>query len=69
MSAMEQNYAGVHWQPIDIRSLKPDWSNEKCVDFLDSIEQYLEESMIAYGWGIISSMISTYETEEVADGD
>lgn len=64
---MMENFASVFWTPRDIKLSRPDWSDEKCVDFLDSIDRRLEQTMIACGWGFIDEMLRIHETEEVSD--
>lgn len=43
-------FAKVAWSIDDIKTERPDWSNEECRAFLDEIEDKLIDNMVAEGW-------------------
>ena len=54
---MSNNFAQSSWNEEDIKTLKPEWTNEQCHEFLASIERQLEETMIQAGWFLIQETI------------
>lgn len=64
MGAMTDRYAEVAWKIDDIKELKPDWSDEQCMDFLYQNEDLIQEAMIQRGWNAIEDLLSYEETEE-----
>jgi hypothetical protein len=45
----------IAWTVDDIKTLRPDWTEDQCADFLDRIEDILRERSIEFGWSIIES--------------
>ena len=54
---MNEAYLTIKWCPADIKSLHPDWSDEKCADVLSDIASGLEEASISAGWEAIDVLI------------
>jgi hypothetical protein len=50
-------HAQVAWQIGDIQSLKPDWTDERCADFLRSNSKYIQEAMVVAGWTCIKTFL------------
>ena len=50
-------YAKVKWTIADIKTFKPDWSDEACETWLAANEDALAEIMIERGWNYIDSLI------------
>lgn len=48
----------IAWTSEDIKTLRPDWSEEQCEDFLQRIEDVLRDRSIEFGWTIIESELS-----------
>lgn len=63
---MMEPYATIRWVPADIKSLHPEWSDEKCADVLSDIAEYLEDRSIELGWEVIEVLLRTFT---VTDGD
>lgn len=61
---MMEPYATIHWCPADIKSLHPDWSDEKCADVLGDIARHLEDRSIELGWEVIQTLLWDYEKDE-----
>ena len=50
-------YADVIWQPEDIKTLRPEWSLERCEDWLQENEKYIRDRTIELGWDVIALML------------
>ena len=50
--------AQVAWQAGDIQTLRPDWSDEKCNEWLDENEGYIQQAMIETGWEAIEHLLA-----------
>ena len=61
---MYEPYATIHWTPADIKSLHPEWSDEKCCDVMHNIAGWLEDRSIELGWEVIETLIREYEEDE-----
>lgn len=57
---MMEPLATIHWCAADIKSLQPDWSDEKCVEVLSDIGDYLEQRSIELGWEVIEVLLRTF---------
>ena len=47
----------ITWTSEDIKKLKPNWSLEKCEDFLETVGSDLEDSSISHGWDFLEMML------------
>ena len=52
-------YADVIWQPEDIKTLRPEWSLERCEDWLQENEKYIRDRTIELGWDVITSLLGS----------
>ena len=64
MSVTERSYILIGWSPSDIQVIRPKWSLEKCKDWLEDNERYLDGLFIAAGWAILDDSITATEDEE-----
>jgi len=55
--------ASVSWNEEDIQSVRPDWSDERCRQFLMRNEDDIQCAMIERGWGVISDLLRWEEME------
>ena len=53
--------ANISWCALDVKSLYPEWTDEQCIDAIDSIAEELEDACIALGWGAMESLLNYYE--------
>jgi DNA modification methylase len=60
---MRDFYASVSWCAYDIKELRPDWSDEQCVEFLEENEDAIQASMIERGWYALEDIIKRKESE------
>jgi hypothetical protein len=57
-------YAQVAWQIGDIKSLKPNWTDERCADFLQSNSKYIQDAMVEAGWYCIETFLPPKPRED-----
>lgn len=55
--AGRDRHAEVSWCAEDIQTLRPDWSDEKCNEFLMDNEDDIQCAMIERGWDAISDLL------------
>jgi hypothetical protein len=53
--------AQVAWMAGDIQTLRPEWSDEKCNEWLDDNEDYIQQAMIETGWEAIENLLAGEE--------
>lgn len=56
--------ARVAWCAEDVQELKPDWSSERCIQFLQDNEDDIQCAMIERGWDAIRALIQCEELLE-----
>lgn len=56
-----KQFAKVFWTAQDLKESRPDWSEDQCNAFLDSIGEEITDAMIQAGWAVIDSKLSTGE--------
>lgn len=49
--------AQVAWQAEDIQTLRPEWSDDKCNEWLDANEDDIQCAMIERGWAVIEHLL------------
>lgn len=64
---MYEKMAIISWCPADIKSMYPHWSDEKCVEVLDTVSGYLEERSIELGWEVLDTLTSSYDVKDDDD--
>lgn len=45
-------YANVEWSPEDVQVLRPDWSLERCADWLQTNQKYIRDRLVELGWEV-----------------
>lgn len=56
-------YAQVTWRAEDIQTLKPNWSLEKCQEWLESNENRIQDRLTELGWEVIDSLMIHHTSE------
>ena len=51
--------AAVTWLPEDVQSLKPDWTLEKCNEWLEDNEGHIQDRLTELGWEVLESYLMT----------
>lgn len=52
-----KKYAKVVWTANDIETLRPNWSPEKCEEWLVANEDPIQEAMAERGWLAIETLL------------
>lgn len=60
---MRDWYAEVSWCAEDIKKLRPDWTDERCVEFLEENEDAIQCGMIERGWYELEDIIKRKESK------
>jgi hypothetical protein len=53
----DKKYAKVCWQIEDILSLRPEWTDEKCEEFLINNSRIIADMMVERGWQAIEDLL------------
>ena len=67
---MMEKYVQVTWCPADVKAIREDWSDEKCMEALDKVAGYFEDRLIESGWEILEILLDMeygYDDEEDED--
>lgn len=56
-----KGYADVIWQPEDIQTLRPNWSLERCEEWLAANQKYIRDRTIELGWEVIETLLGEEE--------
>jgi hypothetical protein len=57
-------HADVAWRAEDVQTLRPEWSTERCNQFLMDNEDDIQCAMIERGWDAISDLIRWEECDK-----
>lgn len=61
---MMEKYVTISWCPADVKELRPDWSDDKCMEALANVGGYLEDRSIELGWEVLETLLDMdYEDE------
>jgi hypothetical protein len=60
----DQNFATVTWTAYDVQSLRPDWTTEKCEEFLEDNGHRIQDRLIELGWEVIETLLGEDADEE-----
>lgn len=63
---VDDKFATVSWVAEDVQSLRPQWTIEECIDFLERNEEYIEEASMQAGW---MAMMSLLPAEQELEGE
>lgn len=54
---LREYHASVSWCADDVRTLRPDWDDERCNHFLMDNEDDIQSAMIERGWDAIADLL------------
>lgn len=54
---MREPYATITWCPLDIKNMYPDWTDEQCMEALESVARKLEDRSVEEGWHILDTLL------------
>lgn len=63
----ERYYADLRWSAEDVQTLRPDWSLERCENWLIANEKYIRDRLCELGWDVIETLLPR-ESESDSDG-
>lgn len=64
---MNETYVEIRWCPADVKSIREDWSDEKCMEALDKIAHWFEDRSIELGWEALDNLLNMeygYDNDE-----
>ena len=47
----------IKWIPADVATLRPEWTEDQCADWLDANGKHLADRSIELGWGVMESLL------------
>lgn len=50
-------FAETKWTISDVQSLKPNWSDDKCRQWLSENAKYIQEAAVSAGWVAMESLL------------
>jgi hypothetical protein len=53
-------FATIRWSLLDIKSIRPDWSDERVEAVAFLIRRTLEERSIEEGWSILTDLLDMF---------
>jgi hypothetical protein len=59
----------INWCAIDVKSVRPGWSDEQCVEALDSISGHLHSRSVELGWDVLEILIDMQYPKEDDEED
>ena len=54
-------FATIKWSTLDIKSIRPDWSDERIEAVAFLIRRTLEERSIEEGWTIMTDLLNMFD--------
>jgi hypothetical protein len=57
MSEYENFKLDITWSLADVKSRQPQWSDDRCDEFLADVAKDIEDASIQAGWEVIDSLI------------
>lgn len=54
-----ESLAKVTWHAEDVQTLKPNWSLEKCNEWLEDNEGHMQDRLIELGWEVMDALLIT----------
>ena len=51
----------ITWGVVDVQTLRPDWTEEMCEQFLVSDGKHLMDRSIEYGWQVLETLLGDWE--------
>lgn len=47
----------IKWVPADVATLRPEWTEDQCAEWLDQNRKYLVDRSIEFGWDVMDSLV------------
>lgn len=65
----ENQYAKVVWLAGDVQSLRPEWSEDQCKQWLAENEGTIQDRMVEIGWEVIEDLLGYDDDEDEYEED
>jgi hypothetical protein len=63
--AKEQtSFANIGWEIADVQRFRPQWDEDQCRTFLQTIERQLAVATLMAGWEALDALIQHHERKE-----
>lgn len=59
LTKSQREFASVVWTPADVQTLRPDWSDDECYEFLVRHSKHIQDRLIELGWQVMEDLIIT----------
>lgn len=59
-------HARLQYLPADLRMLRPAWTDDECLDFIDKYERVISSAMVHGGWRAITEILNA-QCKEACD--
>lgn len=53
-----KEYAKVVWTANDIQTLKEDWSDTECEEWLQNNQKHIQSRLVELGWQVIEDLLA-----------
>lgn len=57
MTESQRTFAEVKWSIGDVQTLKPNWDEARCHEFLADNGKYIQEIMVMAGWDAMETLL------------
>ena len=57
MAIKYESLAAVTWHAEDVKTLRPNWSLDKCNEWLEDNERYMSDRLIELGWEVMDALL------------
>ena len=55
---MTVTYAKVEWTAEDVQTLRPEWTEEYCEEWLMANQKYIQDRLVELGWEVMESLLA-----------
>lgn len=59
-----EGYAEVTWRAEDVSTIKPEWTMEKCEEWLQDHENRIQDRLTELGWEVLDSLLMMESDDE-----
>jgi hypothetical protein len=60
----KKKFATMSWAVEDVKTLRPNWSKEKCEEWLEMNAREITDQLVERGWDVIETLLGQNEGEE-----
>lgn len=54
----KKEFAKVAWRIGDLQTLRPDWSDEKCAEWLENNAGHIQDRLVELGWDVMKDLLA-----------